>query len=258
MQGSAPAIPDAAISLRTLAPGSDLGSLRIAPISVWFDPFLVHFMREALRCEGDVVVAEEDGWITGVYLFSRSENVGSVFGRARPVLDALYARQDHCQVFSELKLDPKAEPLEVYAADLRDWAADHRLRTRVRTAGPGDLSTVESLLHEVNGSVDHAWFRSLPGGEETCMVAELEGKVVGSGWVSREGPFGRVHSLAVRPQVRGLGIGKDLLFARMLWLKEMGARQVISEIFADNFASKGVAERLGMAPVAEIYLNRRA
>ena len=62
-----------------------------------------------------------------------------------------------------------------------------------------------------------------------------------------------MHSLAVRPMYRHLGLGTDLLFARLLWARAAGARSVLSEIADQNLPSRAVAEAGGMRRVGEIF-----
>ena len=72
-------------------------------------------------------------------------------------------------------------------------------------------------------------------------------------WVTTVGPYARGHSFLVHPRFRGVGIGTDLLRARMEWLRSLGARQVVSEIYDGNRASFIAAERAGMACVSEMF-----
>jgi hypothetical protein len=48
------------------------------------------------------------------------------------------------------------------------------------------------------------------------------------------------------------------LFARLLWAKEAGASQVVSEISQRNAASEAVAVRGGMHRAGQIYFYRPA
>jgi RimJ/RimL family protein N-acetyltransferase len=62
----------------------------------------------------------------------------------------------------------------------------------------------------------------------------------------------------VHPRYQRLGIGTDLLTARMLWLQRSGGRQVVSEIYGGNLASRTAAERAGMALVGQMFHFRPA
>ena len=74
--------------------------------------------------------------------------------------------------------------------------------------------------------------------------------------MSRVGAQARLHSLTVRAPHRRLGIGTDLLAARLLWARRMGCERILSEIARDNMPSQLIALRAGMRRVGEIYFHR--
>jgi len=51
-----------------------------------------------------------------------------------------------------------------------------------------------------------------------------------------------------------MGIGSDLLFARLLYARDAGACEAISEISERNAASRAVAERAGMRVAGTVFL----
>jgi sarcosine oxidase, subunit beta len=259
----APAVPSPAfspdeapaVSYRELTSGEEVQRLRLPPdLSVWFNPFLPTFMLDALGCGGEVHVAfGEEGDVRGVYLWSPTEGQGSVFTSARPVAEHFLGLQGHGDVYTERAWGRSPEVLDVMLADLRDWEVPRRMRNPVRLAEMKDLPRVEALIREVAGAADRAWFSSLPRPGEFGFITEVEGRLVGVSWLSVVGEYGRGHSLVVHPRYRGIGIGTDMLLARMTWLRERGAHQVISEIYQDNPAARVAAERAGMTRVGEIY-----
>jgi sarcosine oxidase, subunit beta len=241
--------------LRTL---DELERLRSAGLSEWFDPLLPLFAQDALRTGGRVEIAEEGGAIRGVSLFGSSEGVGSGFTRVRRLAERYLARMGPLGVYLEEPWRPGAEPVEVFAADLRDWTPREGLRNPVRIARREDLGPIGQLMRAELGPGVDPWLRSLPRPEETAFVCKIGGRVVGVSWLSRAGRFARGHSFVVHPRYRGLGIGTDLLLARMLWLKRSGGRLVVSEIYDGNRASRSAAERAGMALVGRMYHFRPA
>jgi sarcosine oxidase, subunit beta len=236
----------------------EIERLRLTGLSEWFDPLLPLFAKDALRTGGRVEVAEEDGTIRGVSLFGSSEGVGSGFTQVRRLAERYLARMGPLGVYLEEPWHTGAEPVEVFAADPRDWSPGERLRNPVRIARREDLGAIGQLMRAELGPGVDPWLATLPRPEETAFVGEIGGRVAGVSWLSRAGPFARGHSFVVHPRYRGLGLGTDLLLARMLWLKRSGGRLVVSEIYDGNRASRAAAERAGMALVARMYHFRPA
>jgi hypothetical protein len=58
----------------------------------------------------------------------------------------------------------------------------------------------------------------------------------------------------VNPQYRRIGIGEDLLYARLLWLKLKENRLAFSEISENNIASSAVARKANMLPCGHVYM----
>lgn len=245
------------IRYRRLPGVTEVEGLHWTPLSEWFDPFLRLFAKDALRTGGIVEVAEEDGLVRGLSLFSSSEGVGSGFTRTRRVAERYLSRMEPGGLYLEEPWRPGGEPVEIFAADLRDWSSPHRTRNPVRIARPGDLPSIRALMRGEMGPGVDAWIATLPRPEETAFLCEIDGRAVGVSWLSRAGAFARGHSFVVHPRFRGLGIGTDLLTARMLWLRRTGGRQVVSEIYDGNVASRTAAERAGMALVGRMYHFRR-
>jgi len=73
------------------------------------------------------------------------------------------------------------------------------------------------------------------------------------GWLSIVNGVGRLHSLHVKPQFRRIGIGEDILFARLLWLRSKRARSAFSEISRDNPPSSRIAMKGRMMPSGTIF-----
>jgi RimJ/RimL family protein N-acetyltransferase len=58
----------------------------------------------------------------------------------------------------------------------------------------------------------------------------------------------------VKQRYRKAGIGTDLLYARLLWMKELGVRKVFSEVSDYNLASRDIALKAGFIETGKIYL----
>jgi hypothetical protein len=57
----------------------------------------------------------------------------------------------------------------------------------------------------------------------------------------------------VKPQFRKLGIGEDILYARLLWLKSKHAQSAFSEISQDNSPSSKIASKAQMRVCGHLY-----
>jgi RimJ/RimL family protein N-acetyltransferase len=246
-----------ATDLRVLDAGETLASRSLGGLSEWFDPFLPGFLGETRRSGGEAWLSTSGEEVDGLLLYSPILRVGSVFTRSPATAERLLSLRRPAAIFSEHDLGPNRDAFDVYRTDLRDGVPPYRFRHPVRAAREDDLPVVLDLLREVHGGIDEGWFRTAIAASERCFVSELDGRIVGAGWASRAGAHGRLHSLCVRPRYRSLGIGTDLAFVRLHWLRSSGAIRIISEIAATNAASRRVAERAGMVPVGRLFEYHR-
>lgn len=248
----------APLETRPITSGDEVDSLELPPLSEWFDPFLRQFMRDALRTGGEVEVVVSAGRVAGVYLYSPAEGVASIFTRAGPVARRYLPGRHPGGIYTDRRWAPGGETIEIMAIDLTDWAPPGALRNPIRLATAAELPRVAAVMRELTGAVDQRWFATLPRPEELGFLCEIEGRIAGMSWATVVGTHARGHSFMVHPRYRGLGIGTDLLQARTLWLRQRGVRQIVSEIYAGNAASRIAAERSGMAVVGRMYHYRPA
>lgn len=250
-----PGSPEQSVPVRSITALEEADALLLNGLSEWFDPFLVHFVRQALRAGGGVLVAGDRATPAGILIDDPPENVASIFTRSRPVAEALRDRVESRWVFSELPFEPRGETYRIYLTEEIPAESSHRFSHAIRVVPAAEMAPATRLLREAYGRFDERWLLAGPGGEETGFVAEVGGVVAGVGWASVVGAHGRLHSLFVSPRYRRLGIGTDLLFARLFWARRAGARRILSEIAETNLPSQAVASRGGMRPVGAIYLH---
>ncbi|MGP8072200.1 MAG: N-acetyltransferase family protein [Thermoplasmata archaeon] len=229
---------------------------RQAPVdlSPWFNPFLPHFVRETVRSGGEVWGVLEDGNLTALTLKDPAENVASLFTRNQALAEELVRARGVSAAYSDFRMDGPVEAFGIYSRALGPVGVEHAFRHRVRPISEADLPRVAELMREVQGNIDDRWFHGLATTPETGFLIEVEGRLAGVGWVAVLGRHARLHSLAVRPGYRHVGVGADLLGARLLWAHRAGASEVLSEIADRNAASRYIAESAGMRRVGEIYL----
>jgi GNAT superfamily N-acetyltransferase len=232
---------------------SELEHLESAHLSARFDPFLPYFAKEARRCGGEVRLAREDGSIVGVLVSDPVERIASVFCHSRSVAERFVRERGVYGTFSEFLLEPRSELFRVYSLRPDGRLPTYRFRHEIRPVLEDDLPSILDLMREVNGVVNARWFEGLSDVPETGFLAEVEGRPAGVGWVSVIGAHARLHSLSVRAPFRRLGVGTDILRARILWAQRSGASEIVSEIWERNFVSQRIATQAGMQRVGEMY-----
>jgi RimJ/RimL family protein N-acetyltransferase len=231
--------------------------LRGCDLSDWFNPFLVRFARETLGSGGRAVAALDGSTVTGLLLVDPAERTASVFARRAEVARELAERSESPAFYAEVDLDGPREPFRIYVRTL-GVEPPHRFRSAVRLLTPTVDPRVPDLLREVYGDSAERWLPVAHAEGERAVGAEVEGKLVGLAWVLVAGRDARLHGLTVRAEYRRLGIGTDLVLARLVYAHRLGARVALSEIADRNLASRATAERAGLRPVGRVYLYGRA
>lgn len=92
--------------------------------------------------------------------------------------------------------------------------------------------------------------------DDHCLVAEVDGFIVGAVWVRCIRAFGHVEdsipefAISVYPQYRGRGIGRQLMQKMLILLKENGYQKASLAVQKDNAAVR-LYQRVGFEPYAE-------
>ncbi|WP_343210177.1 GNAT family N-acetyltransferase [Anaerolentibacter hominis] len=78
--------------------------------------------------------------------------------------------------------------------------------------------------------------------DDYCLCAEADGQVVGAVWVRTIPGYGSINettpelAISLLPEVRGRGIGTELLHRILLHLKESGYPEISLSVQKDNYA----------------------
>lgn len=235
----------------------EAGTLALPSLSEHFDPFLVHFVKEAIRCRAEVWVMQRGTAIDGLLLHHSPEGIASVFARERRVAEILFSMCQQVSVYSDFELSTGSERYWVYSADSGSESPNRRFAHPVRAVEPADRGAILSLMRAVYGSVDEVWFETTPADLEAGFLVEGDEEIAGVAWATVVDGFGRLHSLSVRPRYRRTGIATDLWHARMAWARRMGAGRVVTEIAESNLPSRTIAEAGGMRVAGTIYRSSR-
>ncbi len=136
---------------------------------------------------------------------------------------------------------------------------DPRISTRAATRD--DFEELSELLVAGFGHPAHPHEFDRIGRERTVVV-ELGGAIVGSVRLTLEGVRGGVYGFTIKPELRGLGIGRDVLRRVTGELFDAGATSVGLEVSVDNERALGLYLSLGFQRVStedyyELKLWRR-
>jgi GNAT superfamily N-acetyltransferase len=220
----------------------------------FFEPFLRYFITEILEIGGEAYVSKtSDGNISGLFVYDDFEKSGTVFTRSMEVFDYFYGFKPFIFLFAELKTQAESEVYNIYSIDLENHDIVHRFSHEISMADDGQTSEIERFMVLANPGINRRWTRVALKSGDKCFTVRLDSEIAGLGWVSFVSGIGRIHSLFVKPQFRKLGIGEDILYARLLWLKSKHARFAFSEIAHDNFPSSRIASKAQMMVCGQVF-----
>lgn len=80
--------------------------------------------------------------------------------------------------------------------------------------------------------------------DDHCLVAEVDGKVIGAVWVRIMNDYGHIDettpsfAISIYKQYRGNGIGTDMMRKMLLLLQEKGYRKASLAVQKENYALK--------------------
>jgi len=217
----------------------------------FFDPYLEHYTREVLGVGGKIQIATSSERILGLFLYDEYEKTGSIYTRSEKIFDYFRKLESSSFLFAEIDTSQLArEVFDIYMSNL-EGALSHSFKYEVSTPR---LDEIERFMRFTHPSVNPSWPRVALNNGDRCFVVKLDGKCVGCAWVSLVNGIGRLHTLFVDPRYRRIGIGEDLLYARLLWLRLKGAKLAFSEISGDNIASAMVARKANMFSCGRVYM----
>lgn len=92
---------------------------------------------------------------------------------------------------------------------------------------------------------------------ELFFVAERDAEVVGSVMAGYEGHRGQINYLAVRPDLQGSGLGRELMEFAEARLRELGAPKINLQVRARNREVLAFYEALGYRADDTVNLGKR-
>ncbi len=246
-----PSVVNSEIRLEPWAPGP--GPEEFRHLSPGYAPFLPGLIAEAVRAGAGVFLVPGRATIRALVVDDPVESTASVF-TAEAEVAAELVRAHRGWTFSEHAIDRPRERFDLYARDPLGDDLPGGYRHRVDRLGPEHDLAARTLVREAYPHANDRYFATARGGSAAGFGVWVNGTLAGAGWATAAGSTARLHGLTVRPGFRHIGVGADLVRARLEWGRWSGAARAFSEISERNAASRAIAERLGMRPDGCVYL----
>lgn len=98
--------------------------------------------------------------------------------------------------------------------------------------------------------------RAVEGETSAVLIAEREGRIIGTAMVGDDGHRGWVYYLAVAESARRTGLGRSLMAAVEDWLRARGCPKIQLMVRGGNADALAFYETLGLAPQDVVTLGR--
>ena len=241
------------IKVSEIRDGSDIDFCSATGLS-FFDPYLEYWVREILEIGGEAYAAKTtEETISGIFLYEDHEKTGTICTRSREVFDYFYESKPFDSIFAEMQAEYENEPYDIYTIDLENHPIVHGFSYEISMMDEEQIGEVERFMVSTQPRFNSKWVSVASRNGEKCFMVRLGNEIAGVAWLSIVNHIGRVHSLHVKPRYRRIGIGLDLLYARLLWLKSKHARSAFSEISRDNIPSSKIATKGGMRVSGQVF-----
>lgn len=166
---------------------------------------------------------------------------------AAPIADGLGAGRVMEHLLGTTR--PPAGPIAVREANEADaldgWLWRNDPRTRATSINQDPIAWPDHL---------EWWRRAITSPDRRLLIAETEGRPVSVLRFDRTAD-GEVVSINLRPDARGLGLGRPVLAAGVCWMEERGARRFEAQIHGCNVASRRIFESVGFTATAALAAN---
>jgi ribosomal protein S18 acetylase RimI-like enzyme len=220
----------------------------------FFYPYLQYFIREILEIGGEAYVSRTfEGTVSGVFNYDESEKGGTIYTRSMEVFDYFYGSKPFNFVFAEMRTGVESEIYDIYTLDLENHTVVHRFSHEISIAEEAHMDEIERFMVSAHPGMNRRWVNVALKNGDRCFIVRLNNEIAGLGWLSLVNGIGRLHSLYVKPQFRRIGIGEDIVYARLLWLKSKRARSAFSEISRQNFSCSRIATKAQMRVSGQIF-----
>jgi L-amino acid N-acyltransferase YncA len=117
-----------------------------------------------------------------------------------------------------------------------------------------DVREIEEFMAAAQPETNRRWVSVALKNGDRCFVVKIADRIVGIAWMTIVGGVARSHGLYVEPRFRRMGITRDNLQARLIYLRSRHVHTLINEIAESNVASYTHAAKAGEKIVGEIFL----
>jgi len=220
----------------------------------FFDPILHHEAKEALEAEGEVYVSQSsDGHKNGLFIYDGYEATGTIFTKSREVFDHFYLLKPSSYIFSECEVaEHPREVWNIWQLDVDKVPLNHRFKHHVSMEY--NVGEIERFMAGAQPETNRKWISVALKNGDKCFVVRIANRIVGMAWMTIVDGLARSHGLYVEPQFRRMGIMRDNLQARLIYLKSRRIHTLINEIPESNTASSSHASKAGEKIVGKIFL----
>lgn len=242
-------------SVRIIQLKSIDGQLRDLPKGLsFFDPLLHHEVKEALEAGGEAYISQDaKGDKSGLFIYDNYEETGTIFTKSREVFDRFYELKPSSYIFSELEVaEHPHEVWNIWELDVDEAPPDHRFKHQASI--DYDAKEIERFMAATQPETNRQWIGVALKNGDKCFVVKIANRIVGMAWMTIVGDVARSHGLYVEPQFRRMGVMRDNLQARLLYLKSRHVHTLINEIAETNVASSAHAAKAGERIVGKIFL----
>ncbi len=220
----------------------------------FFGHYVQRSIEEALQVGGEAYHAKgPEGSTLGVFIYDDFEKTGTIYTRSKEIFDHFYELKPFSLLWSELRMERESETYDIYSTDFDKPTINHAFSHQISIAEEGDVQKIERFMLLSHPGTNPKWPRVALQNGDKCFFVKFEEEIAGIGWLSLVDGRGRLYSLYVKPQFRRMGIGQDILFARLMWLKAKHACSAFSEISRDNLASTRTSMKGRMRVVGQVY-----
>ncbi len=220
----------------------------------FYDPLIHHEVKEALEAGGEAFISQDsEGRKNGLFVYDGYEATGTIFTQSREVFERFYGLKSSSYIFSELDVpEYPREVWNIWQLDVDSAPLEHRFRHHVIM--DDNVSEIEQFMAATQPETNRRWIRVALRNGDRCFVVKIADRVVAMAWMSIVGGVARSHGLYTEPQFRRMGIMRDSLQARLIYLKSRHVHTLINEIAESNVASSGHAAKGGEKIVGKLFL----
>ena len=237
-------------------------------------PFLEDFTRKAILSGGRVAVAVNEQGLQGLAIYHKDVKLGVILCPNYDLNDKLRRFIGAKDFFSEVKHSISQKTVDEYgdyglkiskgSYNIFETYRVLRLSSiphvdydsqTIRLMKEEDLEAVSKISKDIYKVKSKKWLRALIDSGDIGLIAEVDSKVVGFAFATISGTHARFHTLTVIKEMRGRGLGKSLMRARLHIARSLGAEDATVEISDWNLPSLNISTLFGFKPVGSMYVE---